>query len=112
MDSNRTPTPADGLYLALGRFVVEFSQFVQNLRFGVIDLGVVEGRYLESPDGAPPKVLEILTAELTAEPLRMAFFATCHALVDLDPDEEKIRDDLARVSRFTGRRRPTLVGLA
>jgi hypothetical protein len=94
--SHRTSTPADGLYLALGRFVVEFSQFVQNLRFGVIDVGVVEGRYPESPDGAPPKVLEILTAEMTAEPLRKAFFAACHALANLDPDEEKIRDDLAK----------------
>jgi hypothetical protein len=89
---DRVFTSADTVYLAIGRFVVEFSQFVENLREGLI--GVAQGT-TEYREDDLRTALEIVTTEMTADPLQNLFFATCSVLCILDDGERRIRDILA-----------------
>lgn len=84
----RQPTPADPLYLVLGRFAVEFSQFVGHMEAGLRSVAAI-GR-----GTAGMRTLQVVTAELAADQLRNIFFAVCTALTELDPDEQTIRDKL------------------
>ena len=95
----RQPTPADSLYLALGRFVVAFSQYI-----GMLQLGF---RMLMPPVNhpAPGLLTIILTAETDADILRRGYFAACAHLAGLDQDELEIARKLERRAekRFSSR---------
>jgi hypothetical protein len=93
VSSERSSTPADPLYLALGRFLVEFSQFVGHMQAGLLAVAGT-GRGVDVG-----KAWQIATTELAADQLRNVFFATCSALTALSADEAKIRDGLNKQAR-------------
>jgi hypothetical protein len=104
MSETRASTPDGPFYLAMGRFVVEFSQFVFFLQEGCI-LVAQQGHHDIQPQ------LRIATIQLTDRRLVGAFFATCNSAVTLDADERQIRDSLnSRADRLVAERNRILHG--
>lgn len=88
MSDVRQPTPGDPVYLAVGRFVVEYSQFIEHMQSGmVVAAGIGRGMPVLS-------ALTIATTPLTDDDLRKVFFAACSVIGELRDDEIAIRDNL------------------
>jgi hypothetical protein len=78
------------IHRAIGGYVTAFSEVVAVLRQGIdIFLAPIDVKYRR-----PDPLLEILFAQMTADPIRAAFFAISSQVGDLNDDDRSIRKAL------------------
>jgi hypothetical protein len=90
------PQP-DEVYLAVGRYVVEFSRLIFHMRIGI------ERRL--AGEGSDPLIAAMAMGAAMADPIAEAFFATCAHVADLNEEEQRIGVRLRKEVRDEIRRR-------
>ncbi len=79
----------DDAYRAIGRYTVQFSVLVANMR------QILTG-HLAGQSETPRELVDLSLSSLTAQPLADAFFGVCRAVSNFDADEEKIEKRLRK----------------
>lgn len=82
----------DDAYRAIGRYTVQFSVLVANMRQILVG-------HLAGEGGTSEGVMNFSLASLTAQPLADAFFGVCRAVSDFDAGEHKIEARLRKQVR-------------
>jgi hypothetical protein len=98
-DHRDSPRHGDPVYVAFGRFVVEFSQVVAAMQDGMI-------RVAAGDDETAKKGWAVaLSADVAADQTTRMFVAVCSSLAELDENEKQIRKLLrSRVTNMIQRR--------
>jgi hypothetical protein len=98
-DHREGQRPGQAVYVALGRFVVEFSQVVDAMQDGMIRVAAGDNETARTAWTAA------LSADVAADQTTRMFFAVCSSLAELDDGEKQIRKLLrGRVEDLTKRR--------
>src|SRR4051812_18812919 len=77
--------PGHAVYVALGRFVVEFSQVVAAMQDGMIRVAAGDDETARTAWAAA------LSADVAADQTSRMFFAVCSSVAELDDSEKQIR---------------------
>jgi hypothetical protein len=105
-DHREGQPPGHAVYVALGRFVVEFSQVVAAMQDGMIRVAAGDDERARTAWTAA------LSADVAADQTTRMFFAACSSLAELDDGEKQIRKLLrSRVEHLTKRRNAILHGV-
>jgi hypothetical protein len=98
-DHGEGQRPGHAVYVALGRFVVEFSQVVAAMQDGMIRVAAGDN------ETARTAWIAALSADVAADQTTRMFFVVCSSVAELDESEKRIRKLLrGRVEHLTRRR--------